>query len=97
LASGAPGQIEEVARYLAYISVVAVGADTWGLDVSPSPMPERASQGHVVLLKENGIYMVETMNTGPLVRNRAFEFLFILGQAKVRGAVQMIIDPVAIR
>ena len=95
--SGAPGQSEEVARYLAGLNVVAVGADTWGLDVSPAPVPERASQGHVILLKENGIYVLETMNTGPLVRDKAFEFLFILGQAKVRGAVQMIINPVAIR
>ena len=95
--SGAPGQSEEVARYLAKKRVVAVGSDTWGLDVSPSPDPERWSQGHVILLKENGIYMLETMNTGPLVRDDAFEFLFVLGQAKVRGAVQMIINPVAIR
>ena len=95
--SGAPGQSEEVASYLAGKNVVAVGADTWGLDVSPSPDPDRASQGHVILLKENGIYILETMNTGPLVRDQAFEFLFVLGQAKVRGAVQMIINPVAIR
>ena len=72
-------------------------SDTCGLDVSPAPVPERASQGHVILLRENGIYVLETMNTGPLVRDQAFEFLFILGQAKVRGAVQMIINPVAIR
>jgi len=95
--SGAPGQSEEVAIYLAQKGVVAVGADTWGLDVSPSPDPLRALQGHVILLKENGIYILETMNTGPLVRDGAFEFLFVLGQAKVKGAVQMIVNPVAIR
>jgi len=50
----------------------------------------------VIYLKENGIYIFETMNTGPLVKEKAFEFLFVLGQAKVRGAVQMIINPVAI-
>ena len=37
------------------------------------------------------------MNTGPLVADEAYEFLFVLGQAKVRGSVQMIINPVAIR
>ena len=57
----------------------------------------RGFQGHVILLKENGIYILETMNTGPLVRDRAFEFLFVLGQARLRGAVQMIINPIAIR
>ena len=96
-ASSEPGQSEEVARYLAAKRVVAVGADTWGLDVVPPQHPERPFQGHVIYLMENGIYILETMNTGPLVRDGAFEFLFVLGQAKVRGAVQMFINPIAIR
>ena len=95
--AGEPGQSEEVARYLARMDVLAVGADTWGLDVVPAQNANRPFVGHVVLLKENGIYILETMNTGPLVRDKAFEFLFVLGQAKVRGAVQMIINPIAIR
>ena len=95
--SGEPGQSEEVADYLAKKKVVAVGADTWGLDVVPSQNPERPFYGHVVYLKENGIYILETMNTGPLVRDGAYEFLFVLGHAKVRGAVQMFINPIAIR
>jgi kynurenine formamidase len=95
--SGEPGQSEEVARYLAEKEVIAVGADTWGVDVIPPEHPERPYQGHVIYLKENGIYLLETMNTGPLVADGAFEFLFVLGQAKVRGAVQMYINPVAIR
>ena len=95
--SAEPGQTEEVASYLASKNILAVGADTWGVDVVPPPDPNRPFQGHVILLKENGIYILETMNTGPLVRDGAFEFLFVLGHAKVRGAVQMIINPVAIR
>ena len=91
-----PGQSEEVAQYLADLNVVAVGADTWGVDVVPPQVAARPYQGHVILLKENGIYILETMNTGPLVRDEAYEFLFVLGQAKVRGAVQMIINPIAI-
>ncbi len=94
--SGEPGMSEEVAQYLADKNVVAVGADTWGVDVVPPQHPDRPFQGHVILLKENGIYILETMNTGPLVRDGAFEFLFVLGQAKVRGAVQMFINPIAI-
>ncbi len=95
--SGGPGISEEVATWLAAANVIAVGSDTWGLDVVPSQHPDRPFQGHITLLKENGIYVLETMNTGLLVRDEAFEFLFVLGQAKVRGAVQMIINPVAIR
>ena len=36
------------------------------------------------------------MNTGKLVKDEVYEFLFVLGQAKVRGAVQMIVNPIAI-
>ena len=96
-ATTAPGSSAAVAEYLAAKNVVAVGSDTWGLDVVPSEHPEKPFPGHVTLLKEHGIYILETMNTGPLVRDGAHEFLFVLGQAKVRGAVQMIINPVAIR
>jgi kynurenine formamidase len=95
--SGEPGQSEEVAQYLASKKVVAVGADTWGVDVVPSQVASRPFQGHVIYLKENGIYILEGMNTGPLVRDKAFEFMFVLGQAKVKGAVQMLINPTAIR
>ena len=94
--SAEPGLSPEVARYLASKEVIAVGADTWGLDVIPPLNENEPFQGHVILLKENGIYILETMNTGPLVNDGSLEFLFVLGQAKVKGAVQMFINPIAI-
>ncbi len=95
--AGEPGMSPEVAQYMADQNVVAVGADTWGVDVVPPVNPDEPFQGHVILLAQNGIYTIETMNTGPLVRDEAFEFLFVLGHAKIRGGVQMIINPIAIR
>jgi len=95
--SGAPGIDPEVAEYLAELGVIAVGADTWSLDAVPPKIETEPYPGHLILLQKNGIYILETMNTGPLVRDNVSEFLFVLGQAKVRGAVQMIINPVAIR
>jgi kynurenine formamidase len=92
-----PGITPALAEYLAELEVVAVGADTYGLDVVPPVNPEEPFQGHVILLQQNGIYILEAMNTGPLVKDEAYEFLFVLGQAKVRGAVQMYINPIAIR
>ena len=74
----------------------AVGADTWGVDVVPPEKDGRPFYGHVTLLMENGIYILETMNTGRLAEENVTEFLFVLGQARVRGTVQMIINPVAI-
>ena len=94
--SGEPGQSEEVAYYLAAKNVIAVGADTWGLDVIPPQVEDRPFQGHIIYLKENGIYILETMNTGPLVRDGVHEFLFVLGHARIKGSVQMLINPVAI-
>ena len=95
--AAAPGISKAVAQYLAGNDVVAVGSDTWGLDVLPAERVDEPFISHLILLQQNGIYILETMNTGQLVRDQAFEFLFVLGQAKVRGAVQMFINPIAIR
>lgn len=94
-ASAEPGSSEDAAEWLASQNVMAVGSDTWGLDVIPPEKEGRPFYGHVTLLKKNGIYILETMNTGPLVREGVNEFMFVLGQARVRGTVQMIINPVA--
>ncbi len=94
--SGEPGINVEGSRYLASLNVMAVGADTWGIEPVPPAEGDGAFYGHVVLLQEHGIYILETMNTGPLVRDGVSEFMFVLGQARIRGTVQMIINPVAL-
>jgi kynurenine formamidase len=93
--SGEPGILPDAAEYLASLDVMAVGADTWGLDVVPAPEGGKTFYGHVILLRDHGIYILETMNTGALVREGVNEFMFVLGQARVRGTVQMVINPVA--
>lgn len=94
--SGEPGVNVSGSRYLASLNVMAVGADTWGIEPVPPAPGDGAFYGHVVLLKENGIYILETMNTGPVLRDGVNEFMFVLGQARIRGTVQMIINPVAL-
>lgn len=94
--SGEPGLGESGAQWLADKNVMAVGADTWGLEPVPPEKEGRPFYGHVILLKNHGIYILETMNTGPLAKEGVTEFMFVLGQARVRGAVQMIINPVAL-
>lgn len=93
--SGEPGITNEAAVYLAARNVMAVGADTWGLDAVPPAQGDKVFYGHVTLLKENGIYILEVMNTGRLAKEGVTEFMFVLGQARLKGAVQMIINPVA--
>lgn len=94
-ASAEPGISADAAEWLASKNVMAVGADTWGLDAVPPKKGDKIFWGHVVFLKQHGIYILETMNTGPLVRDGVTEFMFVLGQPRVRGTVQMIINPVA--
>ena len=90
-----PGITNEAALYLASLSPMAVGADTWGLEAVPASPGDKLFYGHVTFLKENGIFILETMNTGRLANERVNEFMFVLGQAKLKGTVQMIINPVA--
>jgi kynurenine formamidase len=90
-----PGITNGAAAYLASLNPLAVGADTWGVDVVPAADGDRVFYGHVTFLKENGIYILETMNTGRLAAEGVREFLFVLGQPRMKGAVQMMINPVA--
>ena len=87
----------EAAAWLADKGVVAVGADTWGLEAVPHEDPDAFFPVHVKLLAENGVYILENIVTRDLAADGAHEFLFVLGQAKLKGAVQMIINPVAVR
>ena len=90
------GITNDAAVYLASLSPMAVGADTWGLGAVPPIEGDLVYYDHVTLIKENGIYILETMNTGKLAEDNVTEFLFVLGQPKLKGAVQMIINPVAL-
>lgn len=94
--AGEPGLTNGAARYLASLNPMAVGADTWGVEAIPPVPGDMLFYGHVVFLKDNGIYLLETMNTGRLAQERVQEFMFVLGQARLRGTVQMIINPVAL-
>jgi kynurenine formamidase len=50
--SGEPGIDNAAAVYLARKNVMAVGADTWGVDFVPLKESEKVFYGHVALLKK---------------------------------------------
>lgn len=91
-----PGLNNEGAVFMASMNPMAVGADTWGLEAIPPKEGDKVFYGHVTLLKDNGIYILETMNTGPLVAEGVQEFMFVLGQPLIKGTVQAMINPVAL-
>ncbi len=94
--TGEPGLGVDGAKYLVGKGVVAVGADTWGLEVLPFES-KNIFEVHQILLPMNGTYILENMNTAALAADKGYEFLFVLGVPKITGAVQGIVNPVAIR
>ena len=93
--SAEPGLNNEAMAYMATLNPMAVGADTWGVDVVPPPKSDKVFYGHVSLFKEGGNYILESMDAGRLAKEGVHEFMVVLGQDRVRGLVQMIINPVA--
>ena len=96
-ATAEPGVGREGARYLVSKGVVAVGADTWGVEAIPFEKDAGVFEVHQILLPMSGTYILENINTAELAKDRAYEFMFVLGQNKYQGAVQSMINPVAIR
>ena len=94
--SAEPGTSNDAMEYLMQFNPMAVGADTWGVDVVPPAEGDKVFYGHVIALQNNGVYLLEVMDTAGLVKNQVKEFMFVLGQARIEGTVQMIINPVAI-
>lgn len=97
LSPTAPGLGVEGAQYLADLGVVAVGADTWALEVIPFENEIRPFDVHLTLLAKNGVYILENMATDALAEDGEGAFFFSLGVPKLEGTVQAIINPVAIR
>lgn len=92
-----PGLGKTGAQYLIEKQVIAVGGDTWGLETVPFEKGVGVFEIHQMLIPKNGIVILESMDTRELVKDKGWEFLFVLGAARIRGTVQMIINPVAIR
>ncbi|WP_375308347.1 cyclase family protein [Bradyrhizobium sp. A11] len=94
--AGEPGLGVEGAKYLTGKGVVAVGADTWGVEVLPFES-KNVFEVHQILLAMNGTYILENLDTAALARDKGYEFLFVLGQPRWTGGVQAMINPIAIR
>jgi kynurenine formamidase len=92
--SSEPGLGVEGAHYLASLGVAMVGADTWGLEVVPFEDPKKIFHVHQVLIPQNGIMILENVNTEEAVRDKVYEGLFTLGPSRITGAVQAIINPI---
>jgi kynurenine formamidase len=60
---GEPGIGKDAANWLVSQKIVAVGADTWGVEVIPGENPKEAFIVHNILLTDNGIHIIENVRT----------------------------------
>jgi kynurenine formamidase len=58
-----PGIGEKAAEWLAAQKVIAVGADTWAVEVVPGEEEGIAFPVHVTLITDNGIHIIENVRT----------------------------------
>ena len=61
--SGAPGIGKEAANWLVSQKIVAVGADTWVVEVIPGEDPKEAFIVHNILITDAGIHIIENVRT----------------------------------
>ena len=61
--SGAPGISKDAATWLVSQKIVAVGADTWVVEVIPGENPKEAFIVHNILITDNGIHIIENVRT----------------------------------
>jgi len=91
-----PGLGVDGAKYLIKKGVALVGIDARTIEAHPATYKEIAPV-HQELITKNGVHIIEHVDTRGLHKDKVNEFLFILGIPKLRGAVQGIINPIAIR
>ena len=61
--SGEPGIGTEAATWLISQKIVAVGTDTWAVEVIPGEDPKEAFAVHQMLITDNGIHIMENVRT----------------------------------
>ncbi|TKC62407.1 cyclase family protein [Pedobacter hiemivivus] len=90
-----PGIGMDAAKWLADQQIVAFGGDTWASEIYPNPTGEEFPVNQFMLAKR-GIYNLELIDSRPLVRDKIWQFLFVLGQPLYIGSTQVNVNPIAI-
>lgn len=98
--SANPGIGLEAATWLAERDVVAVGADTIGVEVRTGP--DRYEGGaaapvvHPLLIRDYGIHLIELLDLDDLAAAEATEFLFVMSPLRIVGGTGSPVNPIGI-
>lgn len=92
-----PGLGLQAARWLAeHTGAMVIGADNLSLEAFPSELADDYVPVHTYLLAEQGIPIIELINLEELAADAVYEFAFIGGSLKLRGADAAPLRPVAL-
>lgn len=91
-----PGPGRETATWLADQGIIALGTDTMAVDVDPPEDPAYPRVVHQIMLVERGIHLIENLFLDELVRDKVYEFLFVLATPKLKGGTAFPVEPLAI-
>jgi kynurenine formamidase len=94
--SGVPGVGEAGARWLAAHGPTLVGADTIAFEHLPAGQGHSVLPAHRVLLVEEGINIVETMNLEQLAADEVHEFTLVVAPLPLVGATGSPVRPLAL-
>ena len=87
--SGAPGIGKEAANWLVSQKIVAVGTDTWVVEVIPGEDPKEAFIVHNILITDAGIHIIENVRTDLMAaeadRTKRATFFFNMTVPKAVG------------
>ena len=93
-----PGMTGDASRWLAEQRVLAVGADNMAWDVVGLRDPELGCTlpGHLILLAQHGIYIIENLRLSELAAAQVHRFTFICTPLKFVGATGSPVRPIAL-
>lgn len=93
-----PGISGEASEWLADHKVLAVGVDNVAWDL-PGHVDEHLNvslPGHVVLLVQRGVYIIENLNLAELSAAQCHEFIFVCLPLKIAGGTASPVRPLAL-
>lgn len=91
-----PGLGMSGARYLAENGAMIIGGDNLSLEAFPSQVEGNYIPVHTFLLAQQGIPILELVNLEAIAADGVYEFAFIGGSLKLRGADAAPLRPIAI-
>ncbi len=95
--SGTPGLDVAAGDWVVSRQVLLVGTDNWAVEPIPYPDSGLFAPNHQKFLVENGIYIMENLDFGPLLEAKVYEFAFIFGALPLKGATGSPGRPFALR